>query len=179
MTDDEKAFIKDYRKIEDLEREKEIKFFQCIGDPPITPEFRQGVHDKRSAIKTEKANALRERDVTRFATAIDEDKVVVETDLKLSEQPKWDAFANNHLAMRKRICTLFMKAGNKVITRLRAGKRLTKIKAMFERHCIKNREETKKMVAEDWKIAQNMRLTDSESENDIHNIKFSFNFNVD
>ena len=27
LTDDEKVFIKDYRRLEDLEREKEIKFF--------------------------------------------------------------------------------------------------------------------------------------------------------
>lgn len=27
LTDDEKTFIKDYRKLEELEREKEIKFF--------------------------------------------------------------------------------------------------------------------------------------------------------
>jgi hypothetical protein len=25
-----------YRRLEDLEREKGIKFFQCIGDPPHT-----------------------------------------------------------------------------------------------------------------------------------------------
>ena len=77
----------------------------------------------------------------------------METELKLIEQPKWDAFANNHLAMRKRLCTIFMKAGNKIITRHRAGKRLIKIKAWFERNGVKNREDTKKMVAEDWKIA--------------------------
>jgi hypothetical protein len=32
----ETEFIKEYRRLEDLEREKGIKFFECIGDPPIT-----------------------------------------------------------------------------------------------------------------------------------------------
>ena len=36
----EQNFIKEYRHLEDLEREKGIKFFQCIGDPPITRETR-------------------------------------------------------------------------------------------------------------------------------------------
>jgi len=34
LTADEQQFLKEYRKIEELEREKGIKFFQCIGDPP-------------------------------------------------------------------------------------------------------------------------------------------------
>jgi len=32
------------------------------------------------------------------------------------------------------------------------------------------------MVQEDWKIAQNIRLTDSENEDDIRNLKFKFSF---
>jgi hypothetical protein len=36
MTEDEKSFLIDYRKLEDLEREKGIKFFECVGDPPAT-----------------------------------------------------------------------------------------------------------------------------------------------
>ena len=39
MTEDEKSFLMDYRKLEDLEREKGIKFFECVGDPPATDEF--------------------------------------------------------------------------------------------------------------------------------------------
>ena len=40
---DEQSFIKQYRKLEDLEREKGIKFFQCVGDPPHTSAFVDGV----------------------------------------------------------------------------------------------------------------------------------------
>ena len=36
---DEQEFIKQYRKLEELEREKGIKFFQCVGDPPHTQQF--------------------------------------------------------------------------------------------------------------------------------------------
>jgi len=39
----EQNFIKEYRHLEDLEREKGIKFFQCIGDPPITKETREQI----------------------------------------------------------------------------------------------------------------------------------------
>lgn len=47
LSGDEQQFIKEYRKLEELEREKGIKFFQCIGDPPHTERFVQAVEDKR------------------------------------------------------------------------------------------------------------------------------------
>jgi hypothetical protein len=48
MSKDESDFLKDYRRLEDLEREKGIKFFQCIGDPPITQNFISNVKAIRS-----------------------------------------------------------------------------------------------------------------------------------
>lgn len=36
MSATELVFLKEFRKLEDLEREKGIKFFECIGDPPAT-----------------------------------------------------------------------------------------------------------------------------------------------
>ncbi len=41
LSKDETDFLKDYRRLEDLEREKGIKFFQCIGDAPITKGYIQ------------------------------------------------------------------------------------------------------------------------------------------
>lgn len=41
------AFLKEYRTLEDLEREKGIKFFECIGDPPASEEFVKNVQVKR------------------------------------------------------------------------------------------------------------------------------------
>jgi hypothetical protein len=67
---------------------------------------------------------MRERDVGRYVPAIDEERVVTDIDLELAEQPKWDAFENNHFAMRRRLVGIFLKVSNKLITRMRAGKRL-------------------------------------------------------
>jgi len=46
--------------------------------------------------------------------------------------PKWDVYENNHFAMRKRLVTIFLKVANKLIIRMRAGKRLIKLKGKFE-----------------------------------------------
>ena len=39
LTHEEQSFLIQYRKLEDLEREKGIKFFQCVGDKPHTQDF--------------------------------------------------------------------------------------------------------------------------------------------
>ena len=108
---------------------------------------------------------------------VDDDRVAVPTDLDLKEQPKWDAFENNHFAMRRRLVALFLKASNKLITRMRAAKRLDKIRDKLRMTGAKTRDEVKKMVAEDWKAAQNLRLTDGDNESNIENIKFTYYFN--
>ena len=51
LTDAEQRFIKEYRRLEDLEREKGIKFFQCIGDEPHTEKFVNGIEDNRSNLE--------------------------------------------------------------------------------------------------------------------------------
>lgn len=117
--------------------------------------------------------------MTRYSTAVDEDRVAVDTNIELKERPKWDAFENNHFAMRRRLVHLFLKNANKLITRMRAEKRLVKIRVKLREAGVRTREECKKLVAQDWKDALNLRMSDGENEDDIKNIKFSFNFNVD
>ena len=72
---------------------------------------------------------MRHDDCTRFDTTIDQAKVVVNTTTisDLTAQPKWDAFENNHFAMRRRLVSIFLRVANKLICRMRAGRRLKKI----------------------------------------------------
>ena len=62
--------------------------------------------------------------------------------------------------MRRRLVQIFLKVANLFISRLRAGKRLTKIKNWIESNGIKSREDIVKKVAEDYKRSVNMRVTD-------------------
>lgn len=103
----------------------------------------------------------------RFAAEVNQDKVIVPTKVEITEGPKWDVYENNHFAMRKRLVGIFLKVANKQIIRMRAGKRLMKIKKRFEENRIANREDAKKLVAEDWKTSLNMR---SGGEDDQDNI---------
>lgn len=178
LSEDELKFLKEYRRLEDLEREKGIKFFECVGDPPATVEFLQAIEVKRQNFIENKLENMRNEDCNRFATEINRDKVVVPVDLKIDSQPKWDVFENNHFAMRKRLVSIFLKVANKLITRQRAGKRLKKIKHRLLDEKVYSREDCKRMVAEDWKTAQNMRFDDEDGEDTgINAVKFKFHFN--
>lgn len=124
MTEEEKHFLTDYRKLEDLEREKGIKFFECIGDPPASDVFIEGVQVKRQNFIDNKEEQMRTNDVNRFTTEINADKVVVPTKLDMTSQPLWDVYENSQFAMRKRLVDIFLKVANKLITQMRARKRL-------------------------------------------------------
>jgi glutamate synthase domain-containing protein 1 len=82
--------------------------------------------------------------------------------------------------MRRRLVGIFLKVANLFICRLRAGKRLTKIKNWIEANGIKNRTDMIKKVMEDYKRSVNMRVTDDADGGDnVMNVKFKFQFNVD
>ena len=175
LSAEEQEFIKEYRSLEELEREKGIKFFQCVGDPPHNNQFVDNLQNRRQYMLDSKADEMRAKDCHRFSTEFDRDKVLVDTNAlsDLVAKPKWDAFENNHFAMRRRLVSIFLRAANKLICRLRAGKRLDAIKAFIHEQGIRTRDEMKRTVASDYKKAQNTRLVDSsDSQTDINNIKF-------
>ena len=133
-------FLKSYRTLEDLEREKGIKFFECIGDPPATDEFVQNIDVKRQNFISNEKNQMRAREVDRFEAEINKDFVVVPVNNEMVAGPKWDIYENNHFAMRKRLVNIFLKVANKLIIRMRAGKRLQQMKKKFEEFGVTNRE---------------------------------------
>ena len=65
-------------------------------------------HD-RVAESAEMHTVLTAKDCTRFATEVNSDKVVVPTEIKLSDHPKWNVYENNHFAMRRRLVSIFLK----------------------------------------------------------------------
>jgi hypothetical protein len=144
----------DYRKLEDLEREKGIKFFECVGDPPMTEQFAANIDDHRHNFITKKENDMREKDVYRHNTEVNNDKVVVPAVNQITAEPKWDEHQNNHFTMTRRLNNIFLKTVNRMIMRRRAEKRLEKIRKRLQDNNVANRKDCKKWVADDWKAAQ-------------------------
>ena len=61
------------------------------------------------------------------------------------------------MAMRKRLVDIFLKVANKQIIRMRAGKRLAKLKQRFRDLGVTSKEDCRRLVAEDWKDSLNVR----------------------
>lgn len=87
LSEDELAFLMNYRKLEDLEREKGIKFFECVGDPPMTDAFKHNVEDTRIIFTTNKQVEMRAADCRRFSTEVNADKVVVPVQSQVASEP--------------------------------------------------------------------------------------------
>lgn len=78
MSAEETNFLMEYRRLEELEREKGIKFFQCVGDEPHTEQFVQTIDDTREGLIQKRKECMRDKDSHRFVTEVDSDKVVVD-----------------------------------------------------------------------------------------------------
>lgn len=139
-----------------------------------------GVDGKRKDKITSEVNAKRDEDCHRYTTEIDRDRVVVDTDIgkALVAAPKWDVFENNHFSMRRRLVSIFLTVSNRLICRMRAGKRLQKLKHWISGNGIRTREDMRRKVAEDFKLAQTLRVGADDTEQDnVMNVRFTFGFN--
>lgn len=80
--------------------------------------------------------------------------------------------------MRRRLVGIWLKAANLLITRIRAGRRLAKIKARLKAEGVRTKADARRFVLNDWKQAENVRIVENESEDNIENVKFKFSFNA-
>lgn len=169
LTPDEQEFITKYRQLEELDKVKEIKFFECLGDPPITDEEIDEHRKKRKDI-IDKINKMR-FDNTRYTTETDTDRVVVDTDLPMELNPQLDLYQNNHFELRKRCLDLMLKYVNQMVIRQRAGKRLMQIKNKLKDQTLHVHDESKEIVFTDWKFAQNIEFPKMPVEAGLTSIK--------
>ena len=80
LKDDEVEYVLDYRNLEALDREKEIKFFTCIGEESAT-EGQIRKYEEERVEKIEKKNTEnRQKDVSLYKSEYNKDQVVVATD---------------------------------------------------------------------------------------------------
>ena len=92
LSDQEQVFLKEYARLENFEREKGIKFFECIGDAPITKQYQDIVDSARWNFNETKKTTMRRSDRLRYTTELNSDKVVVPTNLEITLKPKWDVY---------------------------------------------------------------------------------------
>ena len=154
LTEDELVFLIDYRRLEDLEKEKYLKFFECIGDLRMADKFKLGIESKRRRFIAHRAENMRAKDCFRFTTEINMDKPVIPVKHNIQFVPNWKERGEGGLTLSSHILNLFLKAVTKLIIRRRAMIRLDSIKKALKKHKINSRKACKKWVHADWKAAK-------------------------
>jgi hypothetical protein len=150
----EQQFTTEFRALEEFDREKQFKMHRCIGDPRVTEEFEGSVRAAREQAHRDMLEKRRSEDCARTGPAVDTDFVVSEAHFAPPLVPTWNTYLNDEMALRQAPLTVFVKAATTVLTRLRASRRLAKLKARLLEFNVTNREDAKRFVRQDWKQAE-------------------------
>ena len=82
--------------------------------------------------------------------------------------------------MRRRLVAIFLRVANQLICKMRAGKRLNKLKAWITQHNIKTKTDMIIKVNEDYKKAIKAGVIDiDDGSGHIRNIRFQLTFDPD
>ncbi|EGR31791.1 hypothetical protein IMG5_102000 [Ichthyophthirius multifiliis] len=192
----EKYFLAVFNNVNQLDQQKQTRFFQCIGDKQIQEDTIYEVRNQRVEFQNKKFKMLEFQGINRFEVQFDKDAPIIEQ-IVPNFDCKWD-FSKNDPQKRKKIITKRMLyAISKVILRMRLEENLQAIKNLIqqiknkheqelknlskEKHGAYLRECVQKLVNEDWQKAEytnlnkkNLPKCELEFEFEEHNITRTF-----
>jgi hypothetical protein len=146
----EREFFAKFNEIMQIDKDKDIRMFRCIGDPDFSKEQNSNVENERLEYNTNQNNEIEYNGTHRFEKILDYDLPIYEAVMPYYKS-SWNTFKNDALKMRKLRLKKFMKCATKIVMRLRADKRLFKIKNFLG--SAKNRDDVKRLVIQDWQRA--------------------------
>lgn len=113
---------------------------------------------------------MQKQDIKRRNFEHNRDRILIEPnqDLSINGQPCWDLLINNHFTLMRIHLMKFLQNAGKIIIRIRAQKRLTKIKAFLDKFKIRKRS--------DWdKFDETLLIRDFiKNDDDVKTTKFTF-----
>ncbi|OQR91684.1 hypothetical protein THRCLA_08912 [Thraustotheca clavata] len=154
----ELVFLQELQEINKIEKELEFQSNrEYIGDILLKPENIEAIHKIRAFNQAEKDS--KEREVLRNTFQSHGASVYSTPPMRAAlpafytpeTEPDYNVYKNDLWAKRKRILVRFVQVASKLIVRLRVGKRLRKIKAWLG--SATTRQEVRRMVERDWKLA--------------------------
>ena len=150
----EDNFVKEYHSVETQQKEREIKFFQCIGDPTPTEPEKSAISDTRHENAAYLTSFNKDNDLRRYDVTSNGERVVVPVDLEIKTTCKWNVLSNDLFSLRQRNLNNLVKMATVLMTRIRVSVRLSKIKSRFDQENVRGKEDAQKLVHEDWKEAK-------------------------
>jgi len=158
----EQQFNTEFRIIEENDREKEFKIFQCLGIEEPSIDFEDSVHNSRENKEQKRRQLLRERDCIRNSYCLDSDKVVYNVNSIPQVKPSWNSYQNDEFTLRQLPLKKLVKAASVVMTRNRASKRLRMLKERLNKHRVHSKEDAVNFVTWDWNQAELVGLGSKE-----------------
>jgi hypothetical protein len=128
----EELFVKNYHSVETLQKEREIKFFKCIGDPALTNEEKKSISDQRQENGLYLVEFNKSNDLHRYDVVSSNERIIVPVDLPLKPECKWNILDNDLFSLRQRNLNNLVKMATTLMTRIRVSARLAKIKSRFD-----------------------------------------------
>jgi hypothetical protein len=118
--------------VEKLHKEREIKFFQCIGDPSLTNEEIEEIKEYKAENSNHLTNFKKDKDIHRYEAEDSNDRITIPVDIPLKAEPKWNVLNNDLFSLRQRNLNNLVKIAATLMMRIRVNSRLAKLKARFE-----------------------------------------------
>ncbi|KRX00149.1 hypothetical protein PPERSA_10648 [Pseudocohnilembus persalinus] len=147
----EKEFIDKFNEVRLLDKNKEIKFFQCVGDKVISKESTEEIEKERVEYKNEELREIQQQGVERYELLLNQDTPIIEQVVP-SFDCQWDYDKNDPMKRRFLIQKKLTKVGTLIILKHRKEERLQKIKNFLNGAATK--EEVKQLVNQDHQKAE-------------------------
>ncbi|CAD8145233.1 unnamed protein product [Paramecium pentaurelia] len=164
----EKSYLDHFNQIQSLDKEKEMRFFQCVGDPPINESQVQDIILERQQYLNNYLEDVQAKGTTRYKLLINADSTIVDYILP-ENQLSWDLDKNDTMKIKKLNLRKFVCAASRVIYKLRMEKRLQKLKAFLKGAT--TRAEVRQLVNLDCQKAEYSGVGKKDF------VKFTFEFN--
>ena len=98
----EKQFVDNFNAIMNKEKEKNIKFFQSVGDPDLTEQQINAIEEERQKYNQEFLAEFEQKGITRYSVQYNQSAPVIKEDVP-SFAPTYDLVKNDMIRKRRKV----------------------------------------------------------------------------
>mmetsp|Transcript_38006 Transcript_38006/g.88821 ORF Transcript_38006/g.88821 Transcript_38006/m.88821 type:complete len:894 (+) Transcript_38006:134-2815(+) len=156
----ELRFEMQFREVARSDKDKGLKSSVAIGEAPMTDEAQEREHTRRRRRHTEILNRRVAEDRARVTSVLTQESVTIPAGYRPHDAPTWDENANDKFTIRLQVIDRLMRAGAKVMARVRADMRKNRLRTALRANNITDRAKCRAWVDSDNKAAAaGQRLT--------------------
>lgn len=149
----ELRFEMHYREVEKYDRGKELKSSVARGEEQPTEEEIKTVHEAREQRHGKLIERRMSADIGRVDSVLHQGKTAIPNSFRPAVAPNWDENANDTFSVRLQVIDRFLRAGAKVLMRLRASRRSQSLRQAMRAAGVVDRTSCRAWVEEETKAA--------------------------